>query len=171
MSTVAAFAYVFPVDRLLLRLKFGGALALADWAAAAWVDEYDAARASRRVGAEPRTIVPVPLMRSRQRERGFNQAHEIARGIGQRLGIEVSPVLTRVRDSPPQAELTSSARLSNMRGAFACHEAMRGRTVAIVDDVMTTGATVEHATRALLAAGAASVTVWVVARTLRPDEA
>jgi ComF family protein len=164
----AAFAYAFPVDRLLQRLKYHGALALADWAAQALAAEISGLE-------EPafpnRIVIALPLAPARQRERGFNQAHEIARRVAAALDLRVVAALERVKGGPPQAALPWKGRARNVRGAFACRLAVAGRHCILVDDVMTTGATLREATRTLLDAGAASVEVWVVARTLPPDEA
>lgn len=168
-ASCAAFEYAFPVDRLLQRLKYGGALALAEWAAAGWLRTF-----SHRVGADlcaPEVIVPIPLAPSRQRERGYNQAQAIARCIASELRVVTAMHLVRVRDAPAQAALPWSARNTNVRDVFHASPAVAGKVCAIVDDVMTTGATVRDAARALREAGAARVVVWVVARTLPPEQA
>lgn len=164
----AAFAYAFPVNRLLQRLKYGGALALADWAAHAMVEEFVR---RHEPTALRRVVVALPLSRERQRERGFNQAHEIARRVAAALELPQTAALERVQGGPPQTSLPWRGRARNVRGAFACRVPVAGLHLALVDDVMTTGATLREASRTLLAAGAASVAVWVVARTLAPDEA
>ena len=113
--------------------------------------------------------VPVPLARERLRERGYNPAWELARRLAREAGLEAcADALFRVRDTGHQLGLPRRARSANLRDAFvvAPHRAgwVRGAHLALVDDVMTTGATAEAAVRALLAAGAADVRVWVVAR-------
>jgi len=161
--TVAAHAYAFPADRLVMRLKYGHELPLAGALAARLASSLPARYAP---GSWPDAIVPLPLARRRQRERGFNQACEIARPLAKTLGRPLLHALVRDRDAPPQASLPRSRRASNVRGAFrACHD-VRGLSVALVDDVMTTGATVDAAARALRSAGARSVDAWVVARAL-----
>jgi ComF family protein len=158
-AATAAFAYGFPVDRLLQRFKFAGDLAMGRWLAHALLD-------ATRAQAAPRLIVPAPLSRSRLRERGFNQAGEIARVLARGLDIPMAVAgLSRVREDPPQTSLDARARRRNLRGAFHCELALDGWHVALVDDVMTTGATAHEAARALRAAGAARVSAWVVART------
>lgn len=169
-AALAAFAYAFPVDRLLQRFKYAGVLSLSEWAATAWVEAFTTAR--RRAPIElPDIIVPVPLTPARQRERGFNQAQEIARPIARRLGVATSSLLERVKDAPPQAALPWTGRAANVREAFRCRRGLEGRRVALVDDVMTTGATLGEAARTLLAGGAAGIVVWVIARTLPPQQA
>jgi ComF family protein len=163
---------VFPVDRLLQNLKYGGQLAVAAWAAeslaAAIGNPLSVAVASTGRDADPAypdAIVPLPLAASRQRERGFNQAHEIARVVARRLGLRIVTPLARVRAVAPQTSLPLADRVANVRGVFRCSETVRGRRIALVDDVMTTGATLAEAARTVQAAGATSVRCWVVART------
>lgn len=160
-ATIAACAYAFPVDRLLQALKYGGRLALADWAASALVDAV-----ARRGEGDVDVVAPLPLSVARQRERGFNQAHEIARRACARLRLPLASVLARTSGGPPQAMLPWTARGKNVRGAFECASDVRGLRIALVDDVMTTGATLAEASRMLIAAGAVRVDAWVVARTL-----
>jgi len=124
--------------------------------------------------AAPVTVVPVPLFRARQRQRGFNQAELIARvalkchAAEGRLHL-AERVLERKRETQSQTGLTSHQRRENMRGAFAVAQpdAVRGQQVLVVDDVYTTGATVSECARILLRAGASKVWVATVARTLK----
>lgn len=170
-AALCAFAYAFPVDRLLQRLKYGGALALASWAAGAWVEALQQRATAGPAVALPDAIVPVPLTAARQRERGFNQASEIARGIAAALALPCVSWLERVRDAPPQAALPWEGRAANVRDAFRCTRALAREHVALVDDVMTTGATLGEAARSLRGAGAGVVSAWVIARTLPPEQA
>ena len=101
-------------------------------------------------------------------ERGFNQAAEIAARVAAATGLPILSPLERIGGGPPQAALPWAARRRNVRGAFAVRGAVRGSRLALVDDVMTTGATLAEASHALLGAGAARVECWVVARTPRP---
>lgn len=111
-------------------------------------------------------IVPVPLHRARERQRGFNQADDLARG----LGLPVARALVRRRATRPQVELPAARRHGNVRDAFACARGRRagravaGRVVVLVDDVATTGATLEACARALKAAGAREVRALTAAR-------
>jgi ComF family protein len=153
----AAYDYRFPVDRLVRRFKFAGDLAIGRW-----LGERLAARVH---GAGADVIVAPPSTRARLRERGFNPALEIAKVVARRRRIPVAlEGLRRVRETAPQPGLARASRRRNLEGAFACGIDVRGRHVAIVDDVLTTGATVEAAATVLKAAGAARVSVWVVAR-------
>ena len=153
-ATRAALAYDFPADALVQALKFRGELALAPLLAALLAPK------TGRSGVD--YIVPVPLSAGRLRQRGYNQAVEIARHLG---NPDVS-LCERTREAPPQMELPYDERRRNVRGAFRCTRALIGARVAVVDDVMTTGATLDEMARTLKAAGALHVENWVVARTL-----
>jgi ComF family protein len=112
-------------------------------------------------------LVAMPLHPARLRQRGFNQSHEIAKALSRRLGIPLAAeACLRTRDTTPQASLPWKERTRNIRGAFACHGNVSGKRIAVVDDVMTTGASLDELARTLRRAGAARVEAWVVARTL-----
>ena len=161
-EVAAAFAYDFPVDRLLHRFKFGGDLAVGDWLAGRLVK-----RVARE--ARPDVLVVPPLSPARLRERGFNQALEIARRAGLALGVRVDRGgIARVRETSSQTGLDRASRRQNLHGAFRCDRDYRGLRVALVDDVFTTGATAETLAAVLRSAGASQVDVWVVARTAGP---
>lgn len=168
--TLVAVDYAFPWDRLVQALKFHGQLGLAPVLA----QRLRACAPQVCDCPAPKLIVPVPLHASRLRERGFNQSWEIARHLGRGLAISTrADVLLRWRATSSQAQLPRDERRANVQGAFMpdpTHgRAARGRHVALVDDVMTTGATAHAAAQALREAGALSVTLWVVARTPAPD--
>lgn len=154
-ATVAALAYVFPADALVHALKFRGELALAPLLAALLAP---------RIASDVDFVVPVPLSRPRLKARGYNQAVEIARHLGR--GRLLVSACERSRDTAPQLELPFAERQRNVRGCFVCLQRFRGATVAVVDDVMTTGATLDEMAKTLKEAGAARVVNWVVARTL-----
>jgi len=160
--TVAAWRYDYPVDRLVQALKFHGRLALASFFADALASLVEVAD----------VVIPMPLHPARLTERGFNQAAEIARQLtgklgtgkpGTRLALQGA---SRIRRTLPQADLPVDERSRNVRGAFACDLDLTGARVAVVDDVMTTGATLGELAKVLKRAGAARVENWVVARTL-----
>ena len=155
-ATIAALAYSFPADALIHALKFRGELALAPLLAAMLFQRVDP-------NEEVDLIMPVPLSARRLRERGYNQSAEIARRLAGRAPLELF-ACERSRDTAAQTELPWSERRRNVRGAFRCARRLSG-TVAVVDDVMTTGATLEELARALKQAGASRVVNWVVART------
>ena len=155
-ATRAALAYDFPADALVHALKFRGELALAPLLASLLVAQTRAESVDH--------VVPVPLSAKRLRERGYNQSAEIARHLRKDL-LEVA-LCERTRDVRPQIELPYDERQSNVRGAFRCTRSFVGARIAVVDDVMTTGATLNELARTLKAAGAVHVVNWVVARTL-----
>jgi len=114
-------------------------------------------------------VVPVPLARKRQRERGLNQAELIARAVSQNAAIPIrGRLLVKKRDCPPQAGLSVSARRKNVASVYRASipRLLRGRDFLVVDDVLTTGATAEAAARALRRAGAGAVDVLTLARVL-----
>jgi ComF family protein len=158
-ATTALFHYRPPVDYLLKRLKFSSELAIAP-VLAGLLAECIAARGT----GLPDVLLPVPLHRSRERERGYNQAGLLAARVGRQLALPVAPRLcTRRRATEPQSLLSPVARRLNLRHAFGV-ETMPPAHVAIVDDVMTTGHTAGELARALKQAGARRVEVWVIAR-------
>ena len=165
--TTAALVYAFPVDRLLQQLKYGGRLALGDWAGETLADAVRDGFASRAQPDRPDVIVALPLTAARQRERGFNQARVIAARVASAMTLPLRSPLVRIAGGTPQAALAWKERASNVRGAFRVDGGVRGARIALIDDVMTTGATLAEAARVLVEAGAAGVECWVVARTLR----
>jgi ComF family protein len=153
----APFAYRFPLAQLIHALKYGGRLALARTLGEAL---------ARTVPCDVDAIVPMPLARGRLAERGFNQALEIARIVAARTGIPLArDAVRKVVDTPPQAALPWNQRARNVRRAFVCDADFAGERIAVVDDVLTTGATLNELARVLRKRGAASVAGWVVART------
>ncbi len=162
--TRAALTYGFPLDRLIPRLKYHGQLAVAPVLGECLAEA---------VGDVPRPdrLVAMPLHPARIRERGFNHASEIAREVAKRLGVPLDTAsCRRVRDTPPQMGLKHAERRRNVRGAFACTGDVRGQRIALVDDVMTTGTSLDELAKTLKDAGAAAVETWVVARTLPRGE-
>jgi ComF family protein len=142
-------------------LKFRGKRALARPLAQLMREQWPA-----RAG-DVTALVPVPLGRPRERERGFNQAALLAERLAPGLGVAVRPRwLARLRDTRPQSDLGAAERQANVRGAFEAAREVAGRHVVVVDDVLTTGATVAECARALRAAGAAEIGVVAVARVL-----
>ncbi len=165
---VAAVDYQFPWSALVTALKFHAAIDLAQPMAALLAEAVRA-----RGSAQPALVLPLPLGRLRLTERGMNQAWELARRVARQLKLQTEAhALVRRVDTPHLADLPRESRAQTIRGAFAlapgAATALHGRTLALVDDVMTTGATAAEAARTLLAAGAASVQLWVFARTPAP---
>ncbi|HHT9041620.1 TPA: ComF family protein, partial [Burkholderia cenocepacia] len=163
-ATLALADYRAPLDGLARGLKFHARLALGG--------EF-AARLARLVddthGASGFDLVaPVPLSHRRLVARGYNQAWAIARPLARRLGVQAdAALLTRVADTAPQSRLDRHARRDNVMAAFAVAGGVAGRHIALVDDVMTSGATLAAAAQALKAAGSARVTNLVALRTAR----
>jgi ComF family protein len=161
-ATVAAFIYAFPLDRLVQAYKYRAMLACAGWFAQAMLARRDAPPAAD-------VMIAVPLDGGRQRERGFNQALEIARILARHTGLPLAAdAVWRTRETPPQAELPWRERARNVKGAFGCAGSVAGRRIVVVDDVMTTGASLDELARTLKRAGAAHVENWLLARTLPP---
>ena len=164
-ATIAALAYAFPADVLVHSLKFRSELALAPLFATLLAEK---ATARERVDF----LVPAPLSAARLRARGFNQALEIARHAARATGVQLSPGLCeRTRDTPAQIDLPMDERVKNVRGAFNCVRLLGGARIAVLDDVMTTGATLGEIAATLKRAGAAHVENWVLARTFPPTQA
>lgn len=145
------------------RFKYG-----ADFAVGRWL----AHQLARGVAGEarPDVLVAPPSSRERLRERGFNQAVLLAKTVGERSGVPLATGgLVRTRATAPQPGLGRAERRRNLEGAFACRGDLRGAHVAIVDDVVTTGATADAIAATLKRAGAARVSVWAVARAPDPQ--
>ena len=114
----------------------------------------------------PTLLVPVPVHKKRLQQRGFNQSFLLAKPLAKALRLPLAPeALRRTRLDPPQSSLGRKERLSGPRGAFAAHPVVAGHEIVLVDDVMTTGATLREATRIFLEAGAVRVRIVVLART------
>lgn len=155
-GAVAVFAYGWPVDGLLRRFKFHQ-----DLAAGRLLAQLLAERC--RQAPRPQALVPLSLHAARLRRRGYDQALELARPLARTLDLPCLPALTRIRATRPQSELDAGARARNLRGAFEVNAALPVH-VALVDDVMTTGATLHAAARVLRKAGVQRVDAWVCAR-------
>jgi len=163
---ISAFEYRYPVDRLIIEFKFSQQLIIGK------VLAYLAADIIQQQTNEnelPDLLVPVPIHPKRLRERGFNQALEIADVISQRLAIPVDyQSCSRQINTASQKSLSAKRRRSNLKGAFSVSRSLTDQSIAIVDDVLTTGATAEALTRCMVKAGAKKVQVWTLARTPDP---
>jgi ComF family protein len=159
---LCACAYAFPLDRVIQRFKFAADLAAAPLLAQLMAGAIDAADL-------PDVIVPMPLSDERLRSRGFNQALELARLLTRATGVRLAPRgCMRVRHDAAQSALPFAQRSRNVRGAFVSLEDFSGLSVAVVDDVLTTGATLNEVASVLRRTGAARVQGWIAARTLPP---
>lgn len=158
----AALRYTYPVDALIQALKYRSELPLAPILA-------DLLLAELQADDLPDYVIPVPLHRDRLKNRGFNQALEISRHLCKKTGCQLLPAAClRTRSTPSQTEIPWKKRKQNVRNAFSCTRDFSGKHIAIVDDVMTSGATLKELARVILRHGANSISVWVVARAF-PD--
>lgn len=153
------FRYQDPVRRVLLGVKYHGHPHGARELGTLVGEELP----DRRALGWPDCVVPVPLGRRRRRERGFNQAELLASPVARLLGLPVARLVRRARERPPQATLTASARRRNLQGTFTAERAF-SRSVLVVDDVVTTGSTLDAVALALEAAGARRVTAVTLCR-------
>ena len=154
------FDYAAPLDRLVQGLKFGRRLGLARLTGALLAQAATAQHWPR-----PDLLIPVPLHDTRLRQRGYDQAQVLAREVGRRLDVPVDwRTCRRVRATAPQSGLDRVSRQRNVRGAFAVTKPPGVDHVAVLDDVMTTGATVGALVTALKRAGVARVDVWTLCR-------
>jgi ComF family protein len=159
---VVPLRYQAPLDHLIKRLKFNRQLTYARL-----LGELLAEALQERREPLPEVLLPVPLHPARLRQRGFNQSLELARPVAQRLGLPLWPdAIRRVRHTRPQVGLAASARLANVRDAFQLARPLPVQRVAILDDVITTGSTVNEIARVLKAGGVGWVEVWACARTV-----
>lgn len=167
-SVHAFYRYEWPLDGLLTRFKFSGDLAAGRSLAELVTTDLATAIASGVV-AKPDLLMPVPLHIDRLRERGFNQALELARPWSECFYIPLhAEGLCRARATAAQSNLDALARRRNVRGAFVVNMDVRNRHIAVVDDVVTTAATVRECAKVLKREGAASVQIWAVARAPAP---
>ncbi len=156
-QVTAALAFATPVDGWVRRFKYSGTLYLGRLLSELFL--------LRCVPAIPDLIVPVPLHRDRLKLRGFNQSAELASVMARRLGVPlVQDLLVRAQAGVPQSTLLARDRRRAMRGVFQVKRPLDRARVALVDDVLTTGATASACARALKHAGAAEVRVWVISR-------
>ena len=160
-ATWPGFAYQEEIERLVRRFKFHG-----DLAAGRLLANLLALRLSELGAPRPDLLIPVPLHRRRLLWRGFNQSALLARDLSAAMsGLPWTSALERVRNTAAQVQLPADGRVSNVRGAFRIDRLPgKPRFVALVDDVMTTGSTLNECARVLRASGVERVDVWVVAR-------
>lgn len=168
-QVIAPWRYAFPLDSLINRFKHQAA-----WPLGRLLGELLAEHLRQRYAEglpRPVRLLPVPLAPRRERRRGFNQARLLADWLAGELRLRCAPhLLRRVLDTPAQQGLDAALRRRNLRHAFALApgKEVRGLHLALVDDVLTTGATAECLARLLRRAGAARVDVYCLARTPKP---
>lgn len=157
--SIATFRYEYPLASLVQSFKFDGRQSVGRVLGELFAERLQA-------NASPDFLLPVPLHPSRLRERGFNQAELLAQAIGCRHDLPVRlDVIARLRETDSQSGMSAVERRRNMRDAFSVRQPVKGASVAIIDDVMTTGSTVAEISRLLKADGARRVEAWVLART------
>ena len=158
--TTAVFGYAFPLDKLIQGMKYGEQLALAHAFAKKLVQRIDKSNL-------PDYVIAMPLHPAKLRERGFNQSLLLAATVARELKLELLPdACQRVRDTPPQSALPWKERKKNVRNAFCCDMDLTGKRIVLLDDVLTTGASLNALAEAVSKKGAIQISAWVVARTL-----
>lgn len=165
-TTKALFSYTFPTSAILQHYKYNNALFLSQTFGTLFSEQLAAANQHKAIDL----IIAMPLHADRIKERGFNQSLEIAKTMAKQLSIPLDKTsCMRIKNTAPQASLPLKARLKNMRGAFqiSMGNNIKGKRVAIIDDVMTTGASLNELAKTLKKAGATHVECWVIARALQ----
>ncbi len=158
--TQAPYLYAAPLDALITGLKFRQQLQHARL-----LGGLLAQHLQKKAAARPDCIVPVPLHPSRLRERGYNQALELARPVARSLGIKLEKNLVqRVRQTRPQTDLKLASRAANLRHAFRISQTPGYQHIAIVDDVITSGHTANALAQTFRKVGVEKVTIWAIAR-------
>ncbi len=159
---ISSYLYQEPFSTLIQALKFNARLQCSRVISQLMVDQI-----AHAVEPLPELLIPVPLHVARTRERGFNQALELARDLSRQLKINLDfKSCQRLQQTKAQSGLDAAQRIANLRNAFSLKNPLTARHVAIVDDVMTTGSTVNALARVLKASGVECVEVWAAARTV-----
>lgn len=159
--TVAAFTYSFPVDQLIQAMKYQEQLALA---------QIFSEKLSQRIDKTklPDYLIPMPLHPAKLKSRGFNQAQLIAALLAKSLDLSLlTHACHRLRDTPSQTSLPWKERSKNVRGAFGCDVDLSEKHIALVDDVLTTGTSLNALADVVQKQGAREISAWVVARAVR----
>ncbi len=162
-ASFSLFRYHSPIDRLIVDLKYHDTLALSRFFAAQMAGQL-------KERALPQLLIPIPLHPRRLRQRGYNQSLELAKQLSKQLTIPVRhDILMRIKDTPPQASLPFSERKNNMKEAFQINSTDIPAHIALIDDVLTTGHTVNVAAKILRKIGVQNIEVWTIARTIKND--
>lgn len=158
--TIALFNYDPPIQELITHYKFYGQLSIAHFFANEWIHVF-----KNNPGALPEAIIPVPLHHKRLKERGFNQALELAKPIGKYFNIAIdTQSLIRLKNTEAQSHLSAKKRKTNLKNCFAISYPIAKKHIGIFDDVMTTGSTVHEISTLLKKAGVEKVSVFCCAR-------
>jgi ComF family protein len=163
-ATSAVFLYRFPIDAMMQRYKYGNMLSLYETFGQLLKEK---AQLGSLNNSHVDLIIPMPMHPTRLKERGFNQALEIAKVLTKNHAEKLDyKNVIRQKLTPPQASLPLKARVKNIKGAFSVNGTLSGKRIAIIDDVMTTGASLNELAKTLKKVGAVHVECWVIARTL-----
>jgi ComF family protein len=169
---ISVFAYAWPINKCIAQYKYDGKLFYVRSFVEVLLRRLKIDQ-ERKGAILPQALIPVPLGAARLRERGFNQALELAKGLSKALNIPVySNWVVRKRETSAQAQLTATKRKINLKHAFILNQKLvwkrpaMPKYVAIIDDVLTTGATVSAMTRLLKAQGVEIVEIWTICRAL-----
>lgn len=157
---ITLFQYETPISHFIWKLKFRGDLSIANWFSWRWINYLKA------VDTLPDLIIPVPLHPMRLKERGFNQALEIAKPIGKYFDIPIDiRSCIKIKNTQPQSSLSGEKRKHNLKNAFGLSYAVSAKHIAILDDVMTTGNTITEIAHLFKKVGVEKIDVWCCART------
>lgn len=160
-TTTVLFNYAYPVKKIVLNFKFGKRAELS-----ILFSEKLLVRIINKGDKLPETLIPVPLHKKRQAQRGYNQSLELAKNLSKKLGIPVSTGLCkRIVNTDPQSELPVKSRQKNVKDAFALNNDNIPKHIAIIDDVITTGSTINEISKLFKKAGCERIDIWAIART------
>ncbi|AML49604.1 competence protein ComF [Coxiella burnetii] len=156
------FRYSKPIDRLITELKFHQKLLYARFFATCFIEKIK----KRRDKPLPQALIPIPLHRKRLQKRGFNQALEIAKPIAKQFQLPLLlNQIERIKNTQPQTELLAKKRLRNVKNAFTLTKSISAKHVAILDNVITTGHTINELARTLSDNGVEKIEIWCCAKT------
>lgn len=159
-STTVLFNYAYPTKKMVLDFKFNKRAELSAFFAELLLDRI------KNYDKLPETLIPVPLHKKRQAQRGYNQSLEFAKNLAKELKIPVnSNLCKRIVNTDPQSELPMKSRRKNVKNAFALNNENIPKHIAIIDDVITTGSTINEISRLFKSAGCERIDIWAIART------
>jgi ComF family protein len=159
-STTVLFNYAYPAKKMVLDFKFNKRVELSTFFAELLLDRI------KSKDKLPEALIPVPLHKKRQAQRGYNQSLELAKHLANKLDIPINASLCkRIVNTDPQSELPMKSRRKNVKNAFALNNDRMPKHIAIVDDVITTGSTINEISRLFKSAGCERIDIWAIART------
>lgn len=161
--TLALFSYVHPIDKFIINLKFNHQLIYAKLFGELFVKHL---KSYYKNTSFPELVIPIPLHQKRLKQRGFNQVFELAKSIKKHLNIKIDTnSCIKIKNTPPQSLITFDERKVNIKNSFKIKYSIQAKHVAILDDVMTTGHTVNELSKTLKKSGMQKIDVWCIART------